>query len=150
MSGDSYFIEALDTSHHDIQAFRCGKPLLDTALHDGEHLQGFGKTYVVVSNPGDAHILACLTLLPALQEVFSTSAQFTAILLNILAVDYRYQRRGIGKWILSQLIRHIVQLAETYKFDYLLVEPLDNEANNYYEHLNLGFVRLGEIGRAHV
>lgn len=70
------------------------------------------------------------------------TGEFTAIQLNILAVDERYQKQGIGRWILSQLIRYIVHQADTYEIDYLLIDPLDEKASGYYLALNLGFVRL--------
>lgn len=141
MSSDGYTIEDLDPNSHDIHSFSCGEPLLDDALHDPAYLQGCGRTYVV-SQPKSTEILAYFTLLPDPQEVFSTTGEFTAIQLNILAVDQRYQQQGIGRWILSQLIHFIVQQADTYEIDYLLVDPLNDKAEAYYLALNIGFVRL--------
>jgi GNAT superfamily N-acetyltransferase len=142
LSSDGYTIEDLDPDYHEIHAFSCGEPLLDDALHDPVYLQGCGRTYVVVSDPKSSEILAYFTLLPDPQEVFSASAEYTAIQLNILAVDQRYQKQGIGSWILSQLIHYIVHQADTYQIDYLLIDPLDEKASQYYLALNIGFVRL--------
>jgi GNAT superfamily N-acetyltransferase len=145
-----YFIASRE-EHHNLASFTCGNPTIDDVLHDPDHLANYGKTYVVVSHPGDDQILACFTLLPDLQEVFFPSGGYIAVLLNILAVDTRYQRKGIGKWILSQLISDIVDLATDEIAPYLLIEPIDDEASAYYQHLDLGFVRLsdGKLVLAH-
>ena len=72
------------------------------------------------------------------------ATKFTAVLLNLFAVDTRYQKQGIGKQILFELMVSIVRAAETHQLDYLLVLPLDQEAADYYKHLNLGFVPLDD------
>jgi len=142
LNSDAYTIEDIDPGRHEIDAFHCGEPLLDAALHDPIYLQGCGRTYVLVSHPQSPKILACFTLLPDPQELFSSHGKFTAVQLNILAVDQHHQKKGIGRWILSQLMRYIVHLADSYQIDYLLVDPLDERASEYYLALNIGFVRL--------
>jgi predicted N-acetyltransferase YhbS len=141
------FIEPLDLNRHDIQSFQCGKSRLDDLLHNSEHLNSYGKTYIVVLQPGDSEIIACFTLLPSPLDIMAGDEQatkFTAVLLNLLAVDYRYQKQGIGKRVIFELMVNIVQTAETHPLDYLLVLPLDEEAAGYYKHLNLGFVSLAD------
>ena len=143
----NFYIELLDRNRHNLQTFQSGKPRLDAILHDPTQLHEYGKTYVVVSKPGSRKILACFTLLPDPQDIVAEdeiAVEFTAVLLNLLAVDHHYQRRGIGKWILSQLMRDMVQVSESHPLDYLLVEPLDEEARGYYQHLDMGFVTLSD------
>ena len=52
------------------------------------------------------------------------------------------ERKGIGKWVLTEIIRQILQVAETHPLDYLFLEALDEDAKNYYMSLNMGFVEL--------
>jgi GNAT superfamily N-acetyltransferase len=116
--------------------------MLDNWLYDTTRIKQPYRIYVVVSQAGSPEILAYFTFAPDLQDVFSETSKFTAIMLNLLAVDSRWQRQGIGKWILLQIVAYIIQRAEIYEFDYLLVEPIDEEATSYYKHLNIGFVPL--------
>jgi GNAT superfamily N-acetyltransferase len=95
-------------------------------------------------------VLACFTLLPGLQEIGTADAGagvFTAILLNVLAVDQQVQGQGIGRWILSQLMLSLVRIAETRRLEYLLIDPLDDDARAYYQHLDLGFISWGVTGK---
>ena len=138
-----YVIESVN-GRHDLKSFRCGTPAIDDVLNDHDRLSAYGKTYVVVFHPGASEVLACFTLLPDLQEVVAPTGGFPAVLLNILAVDHKHQRKGIGKWILSQLILDIVNLATPEATPYLLIEPIDDEASAYYQYLDIGFVRLSD------
>ena len=146
MSSDRYAIEDLDTTHHHIDLFYCGEPQLDNILHHPVLLQGCGRTFVVVPHANSPEILACFTLNPRPKEVFSTE-KYTYVQLNILAVDRRFQKQGIGRWILAQLFQYMVHRAETEKLDYLLVDPLNDEIREYYLALEIGFVQLpwGEL-----
>src|SRR5215472_4461952 len=101
-----HFIKRLNREYHDIRSFRCGKSPLDDLLLDSARLEGTGNTYVVVSRPNSRKILAYFILLPDPQDILAEdeiAVQFTAVLLNVLAVDSRHQRKGLGKWILAQI-----------------------------------------------
>lgn len=134
-------IEPLDIGFHRMDLFACGNEKIDEILHDALRLEGCGTTYVVVAQAHSEEVIACFTLLPDVMPGKFVPG-FTATLLNILAVDYRYQNQGIGKWILSQLIANIIETAESYGLDYLLVEPIDTASKDYYLHTNFGFVAL--------
>lgn len=147
---DQLYIQPLDRDYHHIDTFHCGKSILDELLHAPDRLEGCGRTYVVVSERSGNDILACFTLLPDPQDILAedeVAVEFNAVLLNILAVNGHCQKQGIGRWILLQLMLNMVQIAETHPLDYLLVEPLDDEALSYYQHINLGFEALGDSGR---
>ena len=90
-------------------------------------------------------VLACCTLLPDIQSLLSEEGllpEYTAVLLNILAVDHRYQKQGIGKYILAWLIANMLRISAVTPLDYLLVEAFDEKARDYYLHINFGFVLL--------
>jgi GNAT superfamily N-acetyltransferase len=135
--------EPLDPSYHNTHSFTCGNAHLDAILQAGA--TGYGKTYVVVSRTGSRRIIAYLSLLPEPQDIVKPhigTEPWTYVLLNALAVDLRYQRRGIGRWILSELIIELAEFSKTVTLDYLVIAPLDDEARAYYQHLGWQFDSL--------
>jgi GNAT superfamily N-acetyltransferase len=66
-------------------------------------------------------------------------------LLNVLAVDRKYHRQGIGKWLLLDTITKIVQVSMILPLlKGLILQPYDDKAKEYYLALNMGFREIGQ------
>lgn len=61
------------------------------------------------------------------------------VLLGRLAVDVCTQGHGFGKWLLSDAIHRVVNLAEQVGIKAVMVHAIDDDARAFYERL--GFVQ---------
>jgi GNAT superfamily N-acetyltransferase len=55
-----------------------------------------------------------------------------AVLIAQLAVDTRYQGRGVGTWLLIQALHRIAELSTEIGFEVVVVHALSNEASVFY------------------
>jgi GNAT superfamily N-acetyltransferase len=136
-------IEIFDACRHNISAFECGRSSLDLGVRD-DPVQ-FGKAFVVVPKHGERDILAIFAFLPEPGELVSQAgaeAPWTSIWLNPLSVSQKHQRRGIGRWVLSQIIEEMVAVSNSSRLDFLVVQPLDDISRDYFLHINLGFIPI--------
>ena len=62
-----------------------------------------------------------------------------ALELTCLAVDWRYQRQGIGTWLLRGLIDRIAELWDDYPVDLLVLVALSEKSRSWYLSRGLGF-----------
>ena len=150
-------IEPLRTDHNRAD-FSCGNASLDRYMKEqaGQDLRrGCATPFVLVSARGDTAILGYYTLssygidvgnLPA--DVVKKLPRYPLIpatLLGRLAVDTRFQRRGIGEFLLlDALHRALVQSAEIAAAA-VVVDAIDASAVKFYRHFGfIGFPTIAE------
>jgi GNAT superfamily N-acetyltransferase len=67
------------------------------------------------------------------------------ILLGRLAIDKEFQGKGIGKLLLIDSLRRCCDISESLGIFAVIVDPLDNEAETFYE--KYGFIKLPDSGK---
>lgn len=145
-------------STHPKQEFSCGKEMLDTYLHrqakqdidrklsacfvledtETKLIQGY---YTLANNS-----LPLSLVPPDLQKKLPKS--YTAIpttLLGRLAIDQRFQGKGVGKLLLIDALFRSYQASETMGSFAVIVDPLDEEAERFY--FKYGFIQLPDSGK---
>ena len=137
---------------HDRKSFNCGKRSMNDFLVGCGLSEAFGATWVLVSEPHSHTILAYYTIWPDPQVLGGDGyddheIEATVITLERIAVDKRYQRRGIARFILARIILQTVTAAEAYAVDALHLYALDEDAKRYYMHLELGFAEASPGSR---
>lgn len=74
----------------------------------------------------------------------SAERGFQSVHLTNLAVDYRYQGQGIGRFLLMDAMDRVVRISDFAGFDALTLQSLDDDATAFYE--SIGF-KIYEEGR---
>src|SRR5262249_15272953 len=131
--------------------FDCGVPLLDAWLTQralDNEASGASRTYVVCSGGKVAgyYCLAAGSIEPAMapgRVRRNMPSPIPAIVLARLAVDRRYQGRGVGAGLLQDAIRRTLSAAEIAGIRAVVVHAIDETAARFY--LRHGFLR----SRAH-
>lgn len=143
--------EAVSPSH-DLNVFRCGKPALDEWLHQHAlHAETMRTARTFVGIDGDSESVVCYFALSAtmvLREHESVPGrvgrgspnQIPAIMLARLAVDARVQGHGLGRATMIEALGRIVQAGRLVAARLVVVDAIDEEAANFYEHH--GFRRM--------
>lgn len=138
---------------HQTRQFCCGKPALDGFLkrYALENQQNdLGRTFVA-TEPEQWVVAGYYTLSsskvarekfpPAEKEALKVKYEIPAVLLGRLAVDAKWQGKGLGKFLLLDALRRAVRLASSeIGARAVEVDAIDDEAKTFYEHL--GFVSL--------
>jgi GNAT superfamily N-acetyltransferase len=101
-------------------------------------------TFVLVPRPNSPEIAAYYTLTPAPGVLIGIhpddEVQTDIIWLEYLAVARPYQRRGIGKEILEQIILDVLAAADIHSsVSFLMLYSLSDRTTNWYLSLGLGF-----------
>lgn len=135
------------TAAHRVEGFDCGKPALDDwARRYARMAQGCGsaKTFVALD---EAKVAGYYSLTVGQVDVLEAPERIRkgmggypipVVLLARLAVDRRYQGRGIGAGLLRDAIRRAFAIAEQAGVRAMLTHPLDEEARRFY--LGFGFI----------
>lgn len=140
-------IEPLQKSH-DISAFSCGKPALDTWLRSRalrNQDTGDSRTFVLTENGAVIGFYA-LTTASAVRTGLPGSLRRNApdpvplLLLGQLAVDAAHAGRGIGRMLLRDAMLRVIRLSGQVGFRALATHPIDAEAERYY--LRYGFTAV--------
>ncbi|MEA3496644.1 MAG: GNAT family N-acetyltransferase [Bacteroidota bacterium] len=147
--------EVLNPIHRKME-FSCGKDILDKYLHqqanqdikrkltvcfvltDSEIIKGY---YTISNNSISQEIVP-----PKLRRKLPNS--YTSIpvtLLGRLAIDKKFQRKGIGKILLIDALKRCYIISKSIGSFAVIVDPLDNDAENYYE--KFGFIKLPDSGK---
>lgn len=133
--------EPLDADHR-IDAFDCGKPALDTWLsrHARQaQASGSAKTFIVCDGDQVAGYYSLtvgqVDAVDAPPRVSKGMGRYPipVVILARLAVDTRYQGRGIGAAMLRDAIRRTLAIAEQAGIRALLTRPIDDEATCFYQ-----------------
>lgn len=135
-------VEALRSSHS-LDRFACGKAALDEWLkrHARSATSQGTRTYVLVDATADA-ILGYFAIAPHLLERDSVPTQIgrgaprqiPAILLAKLALDKESHGTGLGRALLVRALEKIVHSAKQAGGKLVVVDAIDDEAAQFYEH----------------
>ncbi len=154
-----YTVESLDKNKHDLKAFDCGKPDMDTFLSRFafKHSKlGLSSTWVLTKEPNDSNnkndtkqekqrvkseVVAYYTLASStvIKSGIPTDKSLPhypipVVLLARLAVGQKYQGKGLGAKILVTAIRHAVELTDRGLPAYgLVLDVLDDDALKFYQ-----------------
>jgi GNAT superfamily N-acetyltransferase len=132
--------------HHDLTQFSCGEASLDHWLRNRavqNEKSGASRTYVVCA---DGCVVGYYALAAgAVAHVEATSRTkrnmpdpVPVILIGRLAIDSRFQGRGIGADLLRDAVLRTLQAAEIAGIRAILVSAISAEAKRFYERF--GFV----------
>jgi GNAT superfamily N-acetyltransferase len=138
----TFRVEALRSSHS-LDGFACGKAALDEWLKQyarNATSQGT-RTYVLIDATADA-IVGYFAIAPHLLERDSVPTQIgrgaprqiPAILLAKLALDKGSQGKGLGRALLVRALEKIVDSARQAGGKLVVVDAIDDEAAQLYEH----------------
>ena len=134
------------TAEHDRSAFSSGEGSLDEWLREqapGNELRGASRTYVVCEG---LTVIGYYGL--ATGSIFRSEAPkrlqrnmpnpIPVMVLGRLAIDHRYQRRGIGQALVKDASFRVLQAAEIAGIRAILVHAMSVDAKTFY--LKNGFI----------
>lgn len=153
----SYLTESLD-SKHNRDGFSCGKDLLDNYIWTQakqDIKRKLSACFVLIDNE-TGKISGYYTLSSnsisnnLIPESFRKNLpksylSIPTILLGRLAIDKEFQGKGIGKLLLIDSLRRCCDISESLGIFAVIVDPLDNEAETFYE--KYGFIKLPDSGK---
>ncbi|HWG05356.1 MAG TPA: GNAT family N-acetyltransferase [Beijerinckiaceae bacterium] len=133
------------TESHHISGFDSGVPLLDDWLKRrarANHASGASRTYVVCD---DRRVVAYYALASGAIEIAQTTGRVRRnmpdpvpmVVLGRLAIEHTYQGRGLGRALIRDAARRVLQAAEVIGIRAILVHALSQEAKAFY--LAVGF-----------
>ncbi len=134
-------------AEHRREGFDCG----DAALNDfllrqagQQQRRGFGKTYVALADDG-VSVIGFVTVSAGQVATSALSSQaklprYPAPVLRIgrLAVDARYQRKGVGQDLLAFALRLAVEFSQRVGLYAVVVDAKHDKAKAFY--VKLGFI----------
>jgi GNAT superfamily N-acetyltransferase len=143
-------------AQHDVSHFDNGKhPTLDAWLkHRALASEGLSaRTYVVCTRDTPQRVIGYYAISTAMEQRISLPSaklrrampdQVPLLLIGRLAVDRRYQGKGLGADLLSDGVRRCLQVSEIAGVRAIITHAIDDDAVRFYEHH--GFIRcpLGE------
>ncbi len=143
---------------HRKKEFSCGKEMLDNYLHKQANQDikrklsacfvindietNLLKGYYTLSNKSIYQELIPSELQKKLPK-FHSSVPTT--LLGRLAVDNRFQGKGVGKLLLIDALKRSFEISKTIGSFAVIVDPLDKDAENFYT--KYGFIILPDSGK---
>ncbi|HWA88610.1 MAG TPA: GNAT family N-acetyltransferase [Rhizomicrobium sp.] len=157
-AGDREFrVEAL-SRQHDRASFSCGAGSLDLYLKtqaSQDMRRKANAVFVMVRADAPRQIVGYFTLCAfavsqgavpeAAHKHIPRYPLVSATLIGRLAVDSRYQSRGIGGALLANALRKASENASTVGSSMVVVDALDERAARFYEAY--GFIRLADAMR---
>jgi predicted GNAT family N-acyltransferase len=69
----------------------------------------------------------------------------TTTLLGRLAIDNRFQKKGVGKLLLIDALRRSYDISKSMGSFAVVVDPIDIDAENFYD--KYGFIKLPDSGK---
>lgn len=128
---------------HDVQPFHSGVDTLDTWLKRRalrNQVSGASRTFVVCEGP---RVMAYHALASSAVAVRAASGRLRrnmpnpipVVVLGRLAVDQTQQGKGMGRALMRDASRRVVQAADTIGVRGLLVHALSADAKAFYERL---------------
>lgn len=147
-----YTIELL-SKNHNRKEFKCGKEMLDNYLHyqANQDVKRNLSVCFVLEDVETGLIKGYYTLANNSIPINSipdkwrknlpqSYSSIPATLLGRLAVDERFQGKGIGLILLFDALKRCYYLSKTIGSFAVVVDPLDKEAEKFYE--KNGFIKL--------
>ena len=149
--------ENLNTEHRKNE-FSCGKEMLDNYLHKqaNQDIKRKLSACFIINDKESNLIKGYYTLannsIP--QNVIPTQFQkklpksYSSIpttLLGRLAIDNRFQGKGIGKLLLIDALKRSYEISKNIGSFAVVVDPLDKDAEKFYDRY--GFIKLPDSGK---
>jgi predicted N-acetyltransferase YhbS len=137
-------------SHHRIEGFDSGTPSLDQWLKQRarkNQVMGASRTFVVC----DSNVVVGFYCLSTSGLVHGRATgklrrnmpdPIPVVVMGRLAIDARYQGKGLGRALIVDAIRRVVHAADSVGIAGVVVHALDGQAKAFYE-------RIGFIASAH-
>lgn len=151
MSKDEAFCSPIYlTERHDLEDFQSGEEALDSWLQDRalDNMEtGASRTYVIC--PSDSHKIIgyyAICMGQILNQDVTGSMrrnmprQIPAVILGRLAIDKKWQGKGLGKALLQDAAQRSARAAREVSARLLVVHAISSEAEAFYLHH--GFIRL--------
>jgi len=144
-----YIVEALKSRTRD--DFDCGQEPLNRYLRERatQDIKRKLNRVFIIKEDGKDRVIGYYTLsatsietaqLPAAHAKHLPRYPIPAALLGKLAVDRRWQGKGIGKYLLANAIRRIQAVEQEMGIRVLVLDPLTEDLVPFY--LSLGFMRF--------
>lgn len=150
-------IELLDKKHSR-DDFDCGKELLNNYLKNqaGQDIKRKLSACFVLAESTSDQILGYYTLsnnsipLSSFPEHIQKKLPRSYIsipttLLGRLAIDTKYQSKGIGKILLIDALKRSYEISQEIGSFAVVVDPIDEEAEKFYEKYD--FIKLPDSGK---
>lgn len=140
-----YRIEAI-RKEHDRRGFDCGTPFLNDYLRQfvrQNHNNGIARAFVMVPSEAGNPVVGYYTLTASSQSFDSLPPQLRrglpkypvpVALIGELAVDRTMQGQGLATALLVSALRRIALASEAVGVWAVVVDPLDQQAVNFYRH----------------
>ncbi len=145
-------------SKHKRKEFSCGKELLDHYLYHqaGQDVKRKLSACFILEDAASRLIQGYYTLannsiplawVPSdFQKKLPPSySSIPTTLLGRLAIDQRFQSKGIGKLLLLDALYRSYEISKTMGSFAVVVDPLDEEAETFYS--KYGFLKLPDSGK---
>jgi len=142
---DKYAIVPLER-RHDRRAFSCGNNALDRYLHEQasqDVRRRVATVFVLTEARGDA-VIGYYTLTSgsvdlgewpeALKKKLPLYPVVPVTLLGRLALDKRYQGKGLGEYLLMDALWRCSMAAREVASLAIIVDAIDDKAREFYEH----------------
>jgi len=145
-------------SIHRKNEFSCGKEMLDNYLHKQANQDikrklaacfviidketNLIKGYYTLSNNSIPQKFVPKKFQKKLPKAYSF---IPATLLGRLAVDNRFQGKGIGKLLLIDALKRSYELSKSIGSFAVIADPLDKDAKRFYD--KYGFIELPDSGK---
>ncbi len=153
----NYLTELLRSSHRK-KDFTSGNDLLDHYLHyqAGQDVRRKLSACFVRFDPETDLIQGYYTLSsssitsdsvpePIRHRFPASYSSLPTILLERLAVDIRFQNKGIGKLLLMDALKRSYDISQTLGSFTVIVDPVDINAEEFY--FRYGFIKLPDSGK---
>jgi GNAT superfamily N-acetyltransferase len=130
------------TADHEVSAFSCGKPELDSWITEralGNQFRGATKTHVVFDDGPVIGFYALTNGAIAHNDVRGRIKRnmpnpIPAVILARMAVDEKHKRSGLGEALLQSAIETTIAAATTIGIACLIVHAKDDDARSFYLH----------------
>lgn len=150
-------IELLEKKHNR-KDFDCGKEILNNYLRNqaGQDVKRKLSACFVLTEKGTNNIKGYYTLsnnsIPLknfpeqIQKKFPKSyVSIPTTLLGRLAIDNKFQGKGLGKILLIDALQRSYKISKTIGSFAIVVDPIDKEAERFYEKYD--FIKLPDSGK---
>ncbi len=148
---------SLNSSHRK-KEFSCGKEMLDNYLHkqaNQDIKRKLSACFVLIDKETDllqgyytlANNSIPQNLIPAefQKKLPKSYTSIPTTLLGRLAIDNRFQSKGVGKLLLIDALKRSYVISKSIGSFAVIVDPLDKDAENFYA--KYGFIRLPDSGK---
>jgi len=149
--------ENLNSSHRK-KEFSCGKEMLDNYLQkqaSQDIKRKLSACFVLIDKETDllqgyytlANNSIPQNLIPAefQKKLPKSYTSIPTTLLGRLAIDNRFQSKGVGKLLLIDALKRSYVISKSIGSFAVVVDPLDKNAENFYA--KYGFIRLPDSGK---